>query len=219
MCGVRYGERMHILNSPLARVLGSAVSWLLFTLSFTLLYQSAGVVMGLGGFCASGGPYVIETECPESVLLFTPLSIFAMLIAAAIAAFFARGFGTPLVIWAWPILFVGLGMDFLFASFVPGGTSNLVVAIVFIVMGLVPLVIALRAGVARLLLGTTDAHDRPFRDGHGPTPIFQLGKRSGDDDARRATARNWALALGVSVPSVLVGVWLALVWFRTASGG
>jgi hypothetical protein len=210
---------MRLLNSPLARVLGSAVSWLLFMLSFTLLYLSAGVVMGLGGFCASGGPYVIETECPEAVLLFTPLSIFAMLIAVAIGAFIARGFGSPLVIWAWPVLFVGLGIDFLLAALSPGGIANLVVAIVFIIMGLVPLVIVLRAGAARLLLGTTDANDRPFRDGRGPTPIFQLGRRSGDDDARRATARDWALALGVSVPSIVVGVWLALAWFRTASGG
>jgi hypothetical protein len=210
---------MRLLNSPLARVLGSAVSWLLFTLSFTLLYLSAGVVMGLGGSCASGGPYVIETECPEAVLLFTPLSIFAMLIAVAIAAFVARGFGSPLVIWAWPVLFVGLGIDFLLAASAPGGIANLVVAIVFIVMGLVPLVIVLRAGAVRLLIGTTDPHDRPFRDGRGPTPIFQLGRRSGDDDARRATARDWALALGVSVPALVVGAWLALGWFRTASGG
>ena len=45
----------------------TVVSWLLFTLSFTLLYQVSAVVMGLGGFCASGGPYVIETECPEAL--------------------------------------------------------------------------------------------------------------------------------------------------------
>jgi hypothetical protein len=177
------------MNGPVARVLGSAVSWLLFVLCFTLLHQVSAVVMGLGGFCASGGPYVIETECPEAVVLFAPLSIFGGLIAAAIGLFFARGFGTPLVIWAWPILFVGLGLDFLFASFVPGGVTYLIIAILFIVMGLVPFVIVLRVGAARLMIGTTNARDRPFRDGRGPTPIFNIGRRSSTSVEVPPTAR------------------------------
>jgi hypothetical protein len=205
------------MNGPAARVLGSAVSWLLFTVSFTLLYQVSAVVMGLGGFCASGGPYVIETQCPDAVVIFAPLSIFGGLLAAAIALIFARGFGTPLVIWAWPILFVGLGIDFLLASFVPGGVANLVVAIVFIAMGLAPLVIVLRVGAARLLVGTTNAHDRPFRDGRGPTPIFQIGGGSDDQNAAPATAVDWARALGISLPSILIGVWLGLLLLRAAA--
>lgn len=205
------------MNGPAARMLGSAVSWMLFSISFTLLYQVSAVVMGLGGFCASGGPYVIETQCPDAVVVFAPLSIFGGLIAAGIGLFFARGFGTPLVIWAWPILFVGLGIDFLLASFVPGGVANLVVAIVFIAMGLAPLVLVLRVGAARLLVGTTNAHDRPFRDGRGPTPIFQLGAEANDDDAAPATAGDWARALGISVPSILIGVWLGLLLFRATA--
>jgi len=54
------------MNSPGARVLGSAVSWLLFTCSFTLLYLTSGLVMGLGGSCAAGGPFVIETRCSST---------------------------------------------------------------------------------------------------------------------------------------------------------
>ena len=208
---------MRLKNGPAARVLGSAVSWALFSISFTLLYQVSAVVMGLGGFCASGGPYVIETQCPDAVVIFAPLSIFGGLIAAAIGLLFARGFGTPLVIWAWPILFVGLGIDFLLASFVPGGVANLVVAIVFIAMGLAPLVIVLRVGAARLLVGTTNAYDRPFRDGRGPTPIFHIGGRSDDENAAPATAGDWARALGISLPSILIGVWLGLLLFRAAA--
>ena len=203
------------MNGPVARVLGSAVSWMLFTLCFTLLYQVSAVVMGLGGFCASGGPYVIETECPEAVVVFAPLSIFGGLIAAAIGLFFARGFGTPLVVWAWPILFVGLGLDFLRASVLPGGVANIVVGIVFVVMGLVPLVIVLRLGAARLLVGTTNAHDRPFRDDRGPTPILLIGRAGDDESAAPATAGDWALALGISVPSIMLGVWLGLLLFRS----
>lgn len=203
------------MNGPVARVLGSVLSWLLFSLSFTLLYQVSAVVMGLGGFCASGGPYVIETECPESVVIFAPLSIFGGLIAAAIGLLFARGFGTPLVLWAWPILFVGLGLDFLRASFLPGGGANVVVGVVFVVMGLVPLLIVLRVGAARLLIGTTNAHDRPFRDGRGPTPIFHVGRAGDDETAQPAGAGDWAIALGISAPSIIAGVWLGLILFRS----
>ncbi|WP_314501815.1 hypothetical protein [uncultured Microbacterium sp.] len=208
---------MRLLNGPLARVLGSAVSWLLFTVCFTLLFQVSAVVMGLGGFCASGGPYVIETQCPDAVVVFAPLSIFGGLIAAAIALFFARGFGTPLVIWAWPILFVGLGIDFLLAAIVPGGLANLIVGIVFVAMGMAPLLLVWRVGAARLLIGTTDAHDRPFLDGRGPTPIFSLGSRADDEDAAPATAGDWLRALAVSVPAILLGCGLGLTIFRAAA--
>ncbi|MEZ5189817.1 MAG: hypothetical protein R2717_02260 [Schumannella sp.] len=54
-------------SGPLWRVAGSFASWFLFTLCFTLLFLGSTVVMGLGGYCASGGPYVIETQCPDAV--------------------------------------------------------------------------------------------------------------------------------------------------------
>jgi len=132
-------------TGPLWRVLGSAASWLLFTFCFTLLFLGSAVVMGLGGYCASGGPYVIETECPDAVVATMPLSIFGGLAAVAIGAIFARGFGTPLVSWAWPILFVGLGLGFLVASTAPGGITFLIIGILFVLMGGVPLVLEVRA--------------------------------------------------------------------------
>jgi hypothetical protein len=214
---VRYGERMRLMNGPAARVGGSAASWLLFAFCFTLLYLTSDLVMRLGGSCASGGPYFIETPCPDAVLVFAPLSIFGGMAAVAIGLLFARGFGTPLVVWAWPILFVGLGLAFLFAAFVPGGAANLVVSIVFIAMGLVPLVIVLRVGAARLLIGTTNVHDRAFRDGRGPTPIFHLGGDIDDRSAAPATAGDWAHALGISLPAIAIGTWLGLMLFRTST--
>jgi len=63
-------------QTPIWRVLGSAASWLLFSFCFSLLYLGSTIVMGLGGYCATGGPYVIETECPDSVVATVPLSIF-----------------------------------------------------------------------------------------------------------------------------------------------
>ena len=91
-------------TTPLARVAGSAFSWFLFVLSFTLLFHVSFTVLALGGYCASGGPYVIAVECPEAVAGFAPLSIFGGLISVGVGAFFTRGFGTPLTSWAWPVL-------------------------------------------------------------------------------------------------------------------
>lgn len=208
---------MRLVNTPAARVLGSAVSWLLFAFCFTLLFESARMLMALGGSCASGGPYVIETPCPDAVAAFTPLSIFGGLAAAAIGLFFARGFGTPVVIWAWPVLFVGLGVDFLLASFQAGGTANLVVAIVFIIMGAAPLVFVWRASARSLLLGTTDTGDRSFTDGRARASVLGYGAaRTGE--TRSATAADWALALGISLPCIVIGVWLALMLFAATSG-
>ncbi|WP_375383990.1 hypothetical protein [uncultured Microbacterium sp.] len=207
---------MRLLNTPAARILGSVVSWLLFSLCFTLLFESGRMLMGLGGSCASGGPYVIETPCPDAVAIFTPLSILGGLAAAAIGLIFARGFGTPVVLWAWPVLFVGLGIDFLLASFQPGGAANLVVAIVFLVMGLVPLGFVWRVGVRRLFVGTTDARDRSFMDERGPVRIFSFGAAP-PDDSRRVTAGDWALALGICLPCVALGVWLGLILFGVAA--
>jgi hypothetical protein len=208
---------MRLMSGPAARVGGSAASWLLFTFCFTLLWLTSGLVMRLGGSCATGGPYFIETPCPDAVLAFAPLSIFGGMAAVAIGLLFARGFGTPVVVWAWPILFVGLGIDFLLAAFVPGGVANLIVAIVFIVMGLVPLVIVLRVGVARLLIGTTNVHDRAFLDDRGPTPIFRIAGSTDERSAARATPGDWALALAVSLPAIAVGAWLALILFRAST--
>ena len=210
---------MRVLNNPVSRVLGSAISWLLFTASFTLLYQAGAVVMGLGGYCASGGAYVIATQCPDAVALFAPLSIYSGLLAVGIGLVFARGFGTPLMIWAWPILFVGLGVDFLLASFLPGGVSNLVVAVVFIVMGLAPLLFVVRSGARPLLIGATNARDESFIERGRPVILFTgWGRRAGEEPIPDRPA-DWLVALGLSFPMILIGVWLGVLMFRAASAG
>jgi len=207
--------------SPLWRVLGSVVSWLLFTLSFSLLYMGSAVVMGLGGFCASGGPYVIETECPDAVVAFVPLSIFGGLAAAAIGAIFAQGFGTPLISWAWPILFCGLGAAFLISSTVPGGITFLIIGVVFVVMGAAPLVLEFRASAQRLFLGSTTAADRKFVEGGSarwsPTQMMNVGSGESTEPAP-PTAGDWTLSLGILIASVALGITLAtLLW--SAVGG
>jgi len=230
------------LTNPLWRYFGSAASWLLFTFSFTLLAVGASVVMGLGGFCASGGAYVIQTQCPDAVTLTTPGSIFGGLIAVAIGVLLSNGFGTPLVAWAWPILFIGLGLAFLGSGIVSGldGIVFDLLAAMFILMGGVPLVLELRADPQAFFLGSKNADGRRFvaRDtGHRSIYSFTTaGERNQpypglqvlDQDAEHLipdpnadpiapTARDWSLSIGILLVFGGLGVYLALQLFAAIS--
>ncbi len=61
-----------------------------FAISLTILYLGMRSVMGVGGFCAEGGPYQIAVHCPRGVAGMVPLSIFGMLISGAIYIFTRR---------------------------------------------------------------------------------------------------------------------------------
>lgn len=199
-------------QSPIWRVVGSAASWLLFTFCFSLLYMGSSVVMGLGGYCASGGPFVIETECPDAVVATVPLSIWGGLAAVAIGVVFARGFGMPLVAWAWPVLFIGLGLAFLIASTQPGGITFLIVGIMFLVMGAVPLVLEVRASVRSLFLGTTNVAGVKFEQtGRGRTSFLQDNRwdRNESDETIPPTIGDWTLALGIAIVAIGLGIYLA----------
>jgi hypothetical protein len=210
---------------PLWRVSGSVVSWALFTFCFTLLLLGAITVMGLGGYCASGGPYVIETECPEAVAVTMPLSIFGGLAAVAIGVIFARGFGVPVVAWAWPILFIGLGAGFLIVgvlAFAFGGITFVIIGVLFVVMGLVPLVLGLRSAPRELFLGVTNAMGVPFV-GSGTTrrpfagPIRMLVSLEPEGDLV-PTALDWLVSIVLFLVSAGAGVWLGNLLFASFGG-
>lgn len=211
---------MHRFRGPGWRVAGSALSWLLFAFSFTALYQAAAVVSGLGGFCASGGPYVIETECPESVIVFAPLAFPGIFLAAGLALVFARGFGTPLVVWGWPILFVGLGWNFLDTA-LKGAADGWFLAVLFFVMGATPLVWELRGGLRRVLLGSHDVRDRRFVERENvPRTIYTMTRPDRGEEVVEPTFGAWVLSLGTFLVSAGLGVYLALTAFAAiaASG-
>ena len=88
----------------------------------TLLWLGMRAVMDLGGFCASGGPYVIAVECPDAVLATTPLSILGGFLAAGLVVWGGAALGgswMSLVFLAWPALFLSLGWNFLEYGFFP----------------------------------------------------------------------------------------------------
>jgi hypothetical protein len=125
---------------------------LAFTL--TILWLSMRAVMGIGGVCASGGPYLPAVECPDAVVALTPLSILGLFLFGGLAAWGGASLGgrwIGLIALGWPALFLSLGWNFLEFGFAPpaGGDGELVwdwifCGIVFVLMGGIPLVVGLR---------------------------------------------------------------------------
>jgi hypothetical protein len=121
--------------------------------SLTLLWLSMRVVMGVGGSCASGGPFVPAVECPDVVIALTPLSIFGLFLFGGLAVWGGASIGAGwagLVSLAWPALFLSLGWNFLEFGLAPPGAEPgelawgwLVCAVIFGLMGGLPLVIGL----------------------------------------------------------------------------
>jgi hypothetical protein len=197
------------LSTPLVRVAASAVSWFLFAMFFSLLFQVSLTVIGLGGYCATGGPYVIAVECPDNVFAFAPFSIFGGLAAVGVGVFFSGGFGTQLTAWAWAILFIGLSVPFALG----GGVSNWFVCALFVVMGAVPLYLELRANIARTFIGTRTAGGEAFAFSHPDRR--SLMSMSAPREGTVAPHIGHVLAgFGVPAVSAALGVLVAIAWFR-----
>lgn len=209
---------MSRFNAPGWRFAGSVASWLVFAFFFGGLFQTAGVVIGLGGYCASGGPYVIETECPEAVVVFAPLGIFGMMAAVGIALGVARGFGVSLVAWGWPILFVGLGAQFILGAV--GGigiVTNVLVGVMFVVMGLVPVWFLARAkAIAPTLVGSVNISGERFAYEGKSRRYFGLTPTEAEVEVA-PTALDWVISVGLWLGSAGLGAWLSVLAF-TALG-
>jgi hypothetical protein len=126
------------------------VAGLAFSLS--LLWFGMRAVLDVGGYCASGGPYEIAVECPDAVIASTPLSILGGVLSVGLMLWGGAGLGAGwlgLVFLAWPALFISLGWNFLQYGFFPPNEgwvwSWIFCGIVFVLMGAVPLWIAIAA--------------------------------------------------------------------------
>ena len=114
------------------------------------------------GTCASGGPYVSARPCPEGTgakILGLTGAIFALLIGGGIyAARGNRGHGATLGmgIVLWSLLFISLAAATFVAAFGPANnddpgarTAAIVLATVFLPMGILPLIGAVGFGFGR----------------------------------------------------------------------
>jgi len=119
--------------------MGVGVAW---------LYWPMRAVLDVGGTCAQGGPYVIETPCPEGSTLFLMLGI-PLWMAGVFIGLLAATIPAPLPVFpGWAFLFGALGWNFLDYGLHadPSGqvvASWIVCAIVFWMMALPAAVIFL----------------------------------------------------------------------------
>lgn len=115
----------------------------LFAGGLTFLSLGMRSTMDVGGYCASGGPYVIQQECP-SPALFIPLAILAGLIGIGLVGAGRLSGGPDLWTLSWPALFLGLGWNFLEYAIDPPDRAGSVVwgwlicAVTFGLIGGVP---------------------------------------------------------------------------------
>ncbi|MCU1523212.1 MAG: hypothetical protein JWO18_106 [Microbacteriaceae bacterium] len=204
------------------RVLGMAVSWIGFSLAFTLVFLSMRAVLAVGGFCADGGPYVIAVHCPPGVDGFLPIGIYLGLASVAVAMFLARGFGASLILWAWPILFVGLGYNFLDEGFGAGfDPIGLGLGAVFVVMGIAPLLfwLRVRGNLRAMFVGNITLRNENIGDvgfgrlssGRASTVLGRTGLPYAGDSTMGAT--DYAVLVVAWLVEVALGVWLGALWF------
>jgi hypothetical protein len=155
------------------------------TACLTLVFLSMRAVLDIGGFCAEGGPFVIETHCPEGVPLLLTGGIFGLFGFGGLMAWrgsrLGEAFGA-LVLLAWPALFLSLGWNFLEYGLWPPGPAQgvvlgwLIPGLVFMLMGGLPLLALRPAGGAK-------------RAGSGVFGSSGAGGKGGDPSSRMQRAK------------------------------
>ncbi|MDQ1569425.1 MAG: hypothetical protein QOF79_99 [Actinomycetota bacterium] len=201
---------------PIAHLLGALGSWFLYSLNFTLFVYSVTAVVAVGGTCASGNTaYIIAVQCPRNADAFLPWCIFAALFAIAVAIYLGQGFGTQLIMIAWPVLFCGLGAIFLAEFFATGDPTGLAIGGLFEVMGLIPLIIELRGSVQRVFLGSINIRGERFYEGPRARRSMMSPSTPNPEGAVSPTAADWLLSIAITIVGIVGGVVLAYLWFRT----
>ncbi len=115
----------------------------LVSASLTVIFMCMRAVMDIGGSCASGGAFEIAHPCPGHVAALMPGAIWGGLIFTGLYVFLAMHYGVPTIVsLAWPGLFLSLGYNF-FDYGIHGQAGFVTAGVVFVLMGLVPLLWAL----------------------------------------------------------------------------
>jgi hypothetical protein len=121
------------------------VSLAIVAAAVTTIWLGMRAVMDVGGFCAEGGPFVIETPCPKGVPgLLTGGFFFGAFAVLWYGLTASRHPAPSLLGLMWPALFLSLGWNFLAYGFDPpvdGGFAWgwLVPGVLFVLMGAIPL--------------------------------------------------------------------------------
>jgi len=174
-CGRPFLTYIRAMLTPLRlirRSIGLLIGLGALSCALTLLYLGSSAVMSIGGSCGSGGPYVVETPCPTGISWIIPVSILGGLAALGVYAANLLPVGPRLVVLAWPALFLSLGWAFLDSAIDPElgvEWGFMVCAVVFILMGGLPLLfLAKRDAARRVFWGVAPPEAAP--PGNVPRP-------------------------------------------------
>lgn len=193
------------------RYLGMAVSWIGFSCAFTILFLFMRAILAIGGFCAEGGHYVIQTYCPGDSGWLMPVSVYLGLAAVAIGVYFGRGLGASLLLLAWPILFIGLSVNFLQAGFPGGGIelTGLLLGVMFLLTGAIPLYLWGRSPTNRtaMIVGTARVTGESVGELN-----FTLRMRGDEAGTQRMRPVDYLVLVPLWLVEALVGVWLGAAW-------
>ncbi|HEY7873934.1 MAG TPA: hypothetical protein VIG64_02310 [Actinomycetota bacterium] len=165
------------------------------TAGLTLLYLGMRSVMAIGGACADGGPFVPAVRCPEGVPMMILGGVWGGIIFLGIYAWQTIKHHIPsFLAWSWSALFLSLGWNFLeFGLDPPFGEGLawgwLVCAILFGLMGGIPLVFAVKP-VLRGFFDPKPEPERvkPLRPGELKARIAQAAPRSKAKKKKAASA-------------------------------
>jgi hypothetical protein len=162
----------------------------------TMLYMGMRAVMGVGGFCAEGGPFVIEQHCPQGVPLLVMGGMWGGIICYGLYIWQTIKHKIPsFALLGWSALFLSLGWNFLEFGLNPPGPGDgvewgwLVCAFVFALMGGLPLL----------------AIAKPTLDGFFPDSV---------PGSKTPRALNW---LFIQVAAVATGIYLGLMIYDAIS--
>lgn len=104
-------DRVQYISLP--RLAGAVIGLVLIASGITMMFLGMRAVMDIGGYCASGGAYVIESECPNGTGPVVILGLVGGLIGAGIYKISSVSLpGTNLLLLAWSALFLALGWNF-----------------------------------------------------------------------------------------------------------
>jgi hypothetical protein len=135
-------------------------------------------VLEVGGSCAEGGPYVIETHCPTGSTTFLMLGVPLWFAGVFIGLVVAAALSAPQPIFAgWALLFGALGWNFIDYAFNadPSGalvTSWLVCGIVFWLMALPAVAILVGGRLIRGRMSTESSGSGASGSGWGWLALF-----------------------------------------------
>ncbi len=118
-------------RTPYLRIAVTYLCVLVLGMTLAWAFLSMRAVAGVGGSCASGGPYEIATPCPDGSWLIS-IAIPLMLIAMFAGSGVGMSIGAPaLLLPMWALLFTSLGWNFLEFGFNDGSVTFIICGIMF----------------------------------------------------------------------------------------